>query len=221
MPDKERFLFPESPGGRSERAAGDRTPFRNQPLADRIRPRSLEEVVGQEHLVAPGRFLYEAIRSDEIPSMILWGPPGVGKTTIARIIARETDSHFVALSAVLSGVKDVKQVIREAEYQMEQKSRRTILFVDEIHRFNKAQQDAFLHHVENGRIILIGATTENPSFEVIAPLLSRSRVLVLEPLTDADLVRLLRRALGDKDGSVCPIYKAKKSYESGYIHRRY
>ncbi len=167
------------------------------PLADRLRPRRLEDVVGQDHLLAPGRILRSVIESDEIPSMIFWGPPGVGKTTLARIIAEETKSHFVALSAVLSGVKDVKKVVDDADYQRKGFGRRTILFVDEIHRFNRAQQDAYLPHVERGTIILIGATTENPSFEIISPLLSRSRVLVLNPLNDDDIMTLLGRALED------------------------
>lgn len=169
------------------------------PLADRMRPRKLEEVVGQDHLLGEGKMLREIIASDEIPSMIFWGPPGSGKTTLAHIMAAETRSHFVALSAVLSGVKEVKKVVEEAQYQRRALGRRTILFVDEIHRFNKAQQDAFLPHVEKGTLALIGATTENPSFEVISPLLSRTRVLVLRALEDADLVIILRRALEDPE----------------------
>lgn len=169
------------------------------PLADRMRPEKLDQLVGQKHLVGRDNFLSEAIASQEIPSMILWGPPGIGKTTIARIIANETDHYFVSLSAVLSGVKDVKEVVEMARFQMKGHGRRTILFVDEIHRFNKAQQDAFLPHVENGTLILIGATTENPSFSVIAPLLSRSRVLVLHPLADEEIIELLHRALTDQE----------------------
>jgi len=167
------------------------------PLAERMRPVELSEVLGQEHILGEGKFLYEAVRSDQIPSIIFWGPPGVGKTTLAQIIARETDAHFVSVSAVLSGVKDVKKVIDEAKYQRQAFSRRTILFVDEIHRFNKAQQDAFLPHVENGTLILIGATTENPSFEVISPLLSRTRVAVLHPLENRHIQEILQRALAD------------------------
>jgi len=175
------------------------SPKGKSPLADRMRPASLDQLVGQQHLLGKDNFLREAIASDEIPSMILWGPPGIGKTTIARIIAGETKSYFVALSAVLSGIKDVKEVVEMARFQLKGHQRRTILFVDEIHRFNKAQQDAFLPHVENGTLVLIGATTENPSFSVIAPLLSRSRVLVLNPLTDEEITQLLTRALEDRD----------------------
>ncbi len=167
------------------------------PLADRMRPETLEEVVGQDLLLGEGRFLREAIRIDKPPSMILWGPPGVGKTTLARVIARHTKAHFVALSAVLSGVKEVKQVVADAEAQKKAFGKHTILFVDEIHRFSKSQQDAFLPHVEAGTVTLIGGTTENPSFEVIAPLLSRTRVLVLEPLQEGHLVAILRRAVDD------------------------
>ncbi|HUV14494.1 MAG TPA: replication-associated recombination protein A [Acidobacteriota bacterium] len=170
-----------------------------KPLADRMRPQTIDEVLGQDHLLSPGKFLREAVHSDDIPSMILWGPPGVGKTTIAHIIADASDSHFVAISAVLSGVKEVKQVIKEARYQRSAFRRNTILFVDEIHRFNKAQQDAFLPHVEDGTLTLIGATTENPSFEVISPLLSRSRVLVLHPLGDEQIQEILKVALADQD----------------------
>jgi putative ATPase len=163
-----------------------------------MRPRTLEEYSGQEHVVGPDTLLRRAIGQDRLFSMILWGPPGSGKTTLARILARETKSHFVSFSAVLSGVKEIRAVIEEAR-RVRQLGRQTILFVDEIHRFNKAQQDAFLPHVESGLITLIGATTENPSFEVIAPLLSRCRVLVLNPLSEDDLVRLLRRALADAE----------------------
>lgn len=167
------------------------------PLADRMRPRGLAEFVGQDHAVGPGSALERALAADRIFSMILWGPPGCGKTTLARIVARETRSHFIEFSAVLSGVKDIRGVIEEARQQLKLHRRPTVLFVDEIHRFNKAQQDAFLHHVESGLITLIGATTENPSFEVIPALLSRCRVVTLKALAVEDIARILRRALAD------------------------
>lgn len=163
-----------------------------RPLAERMRPEKLDDVVGQEHLVGAQKIIREIIEKKEPTSLILWGPPGTGKTTLARIIARETDSEFVELSAVTSGKADVTKVIERAQ-QNQRLGMRTILFVDEIHRFNKAQQDAFLPHVEDGTIILIGATTENPSFEVINPLLSRSRVLVLEPLTKPEVMKIIGR----------------------------
>src|SRR2546425_421077 len=169
-----------------------------RPLADRMRPQTLEEFVGQEKLLGPGKPLRTQIERDEISSMILWGPPGCGKTTLARIIARMTRSDFVPFTAVLSGIKEIKQVMVAAE-RSRRAGRRTIVFVDEVHRFNKAQQDAFLPHVEAGNIILIGATTENPSFEVIAPLLSRTKVYVLAPLSPEQLTVLLRRALTDRE----------------------
>lgn len=169
------------------------------PLAERFRPRRLEEFVGQEHLVGEGTWLRWAIEHDQLRSLILWGPPGSGKTTLARIIAQATGANFVALSAVTSGVKEVKEIIRQAEDARKFHGRKTILFVDEIHRFNKAQQDAFLPYVEKGTIILIGATTENPSFEVNAPLLSRAQVLVLEPLRPEEIRTLLERALADRE----------------------
>ena len=165
----------------------------NAPLAERMRPRTLDGFVGQEHLLAPGKALRITIEGDRVGSMILWGPPGVGKTTLARIIAEMTQSAFLNFSAVLSGIKELREVMFEAERASRQ-GRRTILFVDEIHRFNKAQQDAFLPFVEKGSITLIGATTENPSFEVIAALLSRVRVFVLEPLTDQEVRRLVEGA---------------------------
>lgn len=167
------------------------------PLSERMRPRTLEEIVGQEKLLGKGQILYRLIKNNDVPPMILWGPPGIGKTTIANVISRTCEARFIALSAVYSGIKEVKKVFSEAEHQLRVFSRSTILFVDEIHRFNKAQQDAFLPHVEKGSFTLIGATTENPSFEVISPLLSRSRIVVLEPLNEANLVKLLRRAITD------------------------
>ncbi|WP_179396145.1 replication-associated recombination protein A [Lacticaseibacillus absianus] len=170
-----------------------------QPLASRMRPRELAEFVGQQHLVGPDAVLTKLIENDEIPSMIFWGPPGVGKTTLAQIIARQTKAQFVNFSAVTSGIKEIKTVMAEAE-QNRALGSKTIVFVDEIHRFNKAQQDAFLPYVERGSITLIGATTENPSFEVNAALLSRTRVFVLQQLTTADLVDLLQRALQDPRG---------------------
>jgi putative ATPase len=165
-----------------------------RPLAERMRPDSLEAVVGQSHLVGAGKIIHEIITAKQPTSLILWGPPGSGKTTLARIIARQTEAEYVELSAVTSGKADVQRVVARAE-QNQRLGMRTILFVDEIHRFNKAQQDAFLPHVEDGTIILIGATTENPNFEVISPLLSRSRVLVLEPLTKDDIVAILQKAI--------------------------
>ncbi len=172
---------------------------REAPLADRMRPRTLDEFVGQDHLLGQGKVLRQAIESDHLPSMILWGPPGSGKTTLAMIIAHTTGAQFLAFSAVLSGVKEIKEVIQEAEEEWKYNKRRTILFVDEIHRFNKAQQDAFLPHVEKGTIVLIGATTENPSFEVISPLLSRTKVFTLHALNEEEIGSILKRGLMDKE----------------------
>ena len=188
----DRSLFPDQD-------PVEATTSSSAPLADRMRPQNLDEVVGQEHLLGPERVLRDIIRSGEIPSMIFWGPPGVGKTTLAYLLARETDCRFSSLSAVLSGVKNVKKVVEEAELERRSDQRPTVLFVDEIHRFNKAQQDAFLPHVERGTIILVGATTENPSFEVIAPLLSRSRVLVLRALTDEHILQILERTIQNRE----------------------
>src|SRR3982751_4605803 len=169
------------------------------PLAERMRPRNLSEVVGQEKVVGEGGFLRRAIAADRVPSLIFWGPPGTGKTTLARIIATVTSSHFVPFSAVTSGIKEVKEVMAEAVRLRKAQGRRTLLFVDEIHRFNRAQQDAFLPYVESGDVVLVGATTENPSFELNGALLSRCRVVVLEPLRSEGLVDLMRRALADPE----------------------
>src|SRR6478672_5467346 len=168
------------------------------PLAERMRPRTFDEFVGQEELLAPGRPLREAIERDLLQSIILWGPPGTGKTTLARIIADTTKARFVSFSAVLSGIKEIREVMAEAERLRRTAGRRTIVFIDEIHRFNKAQQDAFLPRVEAGDIVLIGATTENPSFEVNAALLSRSKVFVLRGLNTEEVGTIVNRALTDR-----------------------
>jgi putative ATPase len=171
---------------------------KSRPLADRMRPRTLDEFVGQEHILGPGKALRVQIERDDTGSLIFWGPPGVGKTTLAKIIARMTQADFIEFSAVLSGIKEIKQVMADAE-RARQYGTRTIVFVDEVHRFNKAQQDAFLPYVEKGSIRLIGATTENPSFEVISALLSRCRVYLLRALTEDQIVLLLQRALEDRE----------------------
>jgi len=169
------------------------------PLAERLRPRTLDEVVGQAHLIGPGKVLRTLIEHDTVPSMIFWGPPGVGKTTLANVVARTTNARFITFSAVTSGIKEIKEVMRQADEDRAY-GRRTIVFIDEIHRFNKAQQDAFLPFVERGSITLVGATTENPSFEVNGALLSRCKVFVLKGLSEDDLVSLLRRAVEDPRG---------------------
>jgi len=186
-------LFGSEPDEASRRASP------GTPLADRMRPQTLDEMVGQEHLVGPGRVLRDAIERGELHSMILWGPPGSGKTTLASLMAHVAGARFVAFSAVLSGVKEIRQVIAEADVERTRSGRRTILFVDEIHRFNRAQQDAFLPHVEKGTVVLVGATTENPSFEVNGALLSRCRVYVLHGLAEDDLLGIMRRALTDRE----------------------
>jgi putative ATPase len=190
-------LFPEPPSSRGAGSRGEPRP--DAPLADRVRPRTLDEILGQDDVIGPGRPLRRAIEQDHLRSLILWGPPGSGKTTLAHVIRRGTRAHFEAMSAVLSGVKDVREVLRAAEMRRRREGRRTIVLIDEIHRFNKAQQDALLAHVESGDIVLIGATTENPSFEVNAALLSRSRVVVLKPLGEEELLRVLKQALEDEE----------------------
>jgi len=179
--------------------ASQKTAEASMPLAERMRPEALDGFIGQEHIVGKGMLIRNAIENDKVFSMILWGPPGCGKTTLARIIARETQSFFSQFSAVLSGVKDIRSVIEEAKNQLKFNKKRTVLFVDEIHRFNKAQQDAFLGHVESGLITLIGATTENPSFEVIPALISRCRVITLKQLSTEHIETIIRRALTDSE----------------------
>ena len=190
---------------------GDRTLESTAPLAARMRPRSFEEFFGQEHLVGPGHVLRSCIESDQVPSMILWGPPGSGKTTLALLIAGLTEAHFEPISAVGAGVADLRRVIAEARGRLGMEQRPTLLFVDEIHRFNKSQQDVVLPHVESGVVTLIGATTENPSFEVIGPLLSRTRVFTLRPLTDEQIGTILARAAADPErgiGALAPRFDA-------------
>jgi len=172
---------------------------KNAPLAERMRPENLEEFVGQEHIVGKDKILKKIIDSDNLFSMIFWGPPGCGKTTLAKIIAKKTESKFISYSAVISGIKQIKEVMEVAEYERKSNNKNTILFIDEIHRFNKAQQDAFLPYVENGTITLIGATTENPSFEVISALLSRCKVFILYKLTQQQITILIKRAISNKE----------------------
>jgi putative ATPase len=204
------------------------TADRTRPLADRMRPRTLDEYAGQEHLIGPGKPLRTQIERDDTGSLIFWGPPGTGKTTLAKIIANMTKAEFIEFSAVLAGIKEIKQVMADAE-RARQYGTRTIVFIDEIHRFNKAQQDAFLPHVEKGNIRLIGATTENPSFEINGALLSRTRVYVLQPLTEDQIVQLLRRALTDEDRGLGSLHlqasddvlKKIASYTSGDARSAY
>jgi len=193
MPKKRKAttpLFDQALADRMEKEA---------PLAARMRPRTLDEFVGQEHIIGPGRLLRRAIQADQLSSLIFYGPPGTGKTTLARIIANTTKAHFIAINAVLAGVRDIRAAIEEAQERRRMYGQRTILFVDEVHRFNKAQQDALLPWVENGTVILIGATTENPYFEVNKALVSRSRIFQLKPLTDDDLRKIAERALTDPE----------------------
>src|SRR5258705_8329277 len=180
------------------RAAAARDPSL-VPLAERMRPRTVDEIVGQQHILGPNTLLREAIETDQVPSLIFWGPPGSGKTTLARVIAAATRAELVALSAVDSGIKDIREAVSQAERRLSEHRRRTLLFIDEIHRFNKAQQDALLPHVERGTVTLIGATTENPSFEVNSALLSRCRVFALRPLEEHELRELVLRAVRDEE----------------------
>jgi putative ATPase len=220
-------LFDALPGDPSYSKISQ-TDLRQRPLAERMRPRTLDEFVGQEHLLAPGKALRLQLETDDTTSMILWGPPGVGKTTLAKIIAHTTQATFIEFSAVVSGIKEIKQVMAEAD-QAASAGMRTILFIDEIHRFNRSQQDAFLPYVERGAIRLIGATTENPSFELNAALLSRCRVYVLEALSDEQIVALLRRALTDTERGLGGLnvtaeddaLKVIAGYANGDVRRAY
>lgn len=193
----ETSLFPEMGEPAKPKTKRFNTDLSSAPLAERMRPRTLDEFVGQEHLLAAGKMLRRMIEEDRLTSLVFWGPPGTGKTTLAQIIAHRTASEFVPFSAVTSGIKEIKQVMSAAAELKTKLHRRTVLFVDEIHRFNRAQQDAFLPYVENGTITLIGATTENPSFEINSALLSRLKVFVLNQLTEAEIIKILQQALAD------------------------
>ena len=171
--------------------------YKKSPLADRMRPKSLDEFVGQKHILDLDKVIRQAIEKDQLPSLILWGPPGCGKTTLAHIVAQRTHANFISISAVLSGIKEVKEILKKAENEKRDNRRETILFIDEIHRFNKSQQDAFLHHIEDGTIILIGATTQNPSFQIISALLSRTTVLVFNELAPNEIQRIIKVAFSD------------------------
>jgi putative ATPase len=200
-PSNPQSLFPEMEGESVKRRQSFdliEGALSTAPLAERMRPRALDEFIGQEHILAPGKILRRMIEEDRLTSLVLWGPPGSGKTTLARVIANRTSSEFVPFSAVTSGVKEIRQVMNDAAEARERLGRRTVLFVDEIHRFNRAQQDAFLPYVENGTIVLIGATTENPSFEINSALLSRVKVLVLNQLSEDELVKILSEAARDE-----------------------
>ncbi|HLP40481.1 MAG TPA: AAA family ATPase, partial [Fibrobacteria bacterium] len=190
--------MPHKDSGRPNPAENPR-PQKDSPLAARMRPRILDEFIGQEHIIGPGRLLRRAIQADQLSSIILFGPPGTGKTTLARIIAGTTKANFIAINAVLAGVKDIRDSIEASRETRRETGRKTILFVDEVHRFNKAQQDALLPHVENGTLTLIGATTENPYFEVNKALVSRSRIFQLKPLGDVHVREVLKAAIADPE----------------------